>query len=47
MIPTSCIDNFYDDPDSIRDFALSLDYHYPNEEEFYPGMRTKCLSEID
>ena len=47
MIPTSCIDNFYSDPDSIRDFALSLDYHYPNEKEFYPGMRTKCLSEID
>ena len=47
MIPASCIENFYDDPDSIRDFALSLDYYPPNRDENFPGVRTNCLSSID
>ena len=42
MIPTSCIDNFYSDPDSIRDFALSLEYHYPNE-KILPGNENKMF----
>lgn len=47
MIPASCIDNFYEDPDSIRDFALSLNYSFPYENENFPGERTDCLSSID
>ena len=47
MIPASCVDNFYEDPDSVRDFALSLDFGPPRDSENYPGFRTKCLSDID
>ena len=47
MIPASCVDNFYDDPDSIRDFALSLDFKPPKKQENFPGERTLCLSMID
>jgi|TARA_B100000085_G_scaffold210080_1_gene194079 hypothetical protein len=47
MIPSSCVDNFYENPDSIRDFALSLDYYPPNKDEFFPGERTHCLSLVD
>ena len=43
--PTVCYDGFYKDPDSVVDFALSLDYHV--DEGRYPGCRTKCLSKID
>ena len=47
MIPVSCIDNFYEDPDSVRDFALSLDYYSPNKHENFPGKRTTSLFLID
>ena len=47
MIPTSCIDDFYENPDSVRDFALSLDFKPPEKHINYPGIATKCLSEID
>ena len=47
MIPTLCVDNFYDNPDLIRNFALSLDFEPPGDKENFPGIRTKCLSEID
>ena len=47
MIPVSCFDNFYDDPDSIRDFALSLDFKPPRKQENFPGERTTSLSLID
>ena len=42
--PITCYDNFYKDPDTIRKFALTLDY--TNDGGFYPGFRTKCLSSI-
>lgn len=45
LFPTLCIDNFYDDPNKVRDFALSLDYHDSNGR--YPGKRTNLLHEID
>jgi hypothetical protein len=44
--PTTCIDNFYTDPDKVREFALGLDYS-PAENGFWPGKRTKELFEID
>jgi len=42
--PITCYNNFYENPDSVREFALSLDY--TNNGGFYPGFRTKCLSSI-
>ena len=45
LIPTSCVDDFYEDPDSIREYALSLDYK--KEKGNYPGVRTKDLSYIN
>ena len=40
--PITCYDNFYKDPDTIRKFALTLDY--TTDGGFSPGFRTKCLS---
>lgn len=43
--PTTCVDNFFNAPDEVRNFALSLEYEYPKNGSF-PGKRTKLLSEI-
>ena len=43
--PTLCVDDFYINPEKVRDFALSLEYSKP--EGIYPGERTKYLHEID
>ena len=40
--PTTCYDNFYEDPESVVDFALALDYTV--DEAKYPGCRTTNLS---
>jgi len=45
MFPITCVDNFYSNPDQIRDFALSL--KYSKIEGIYPGERTEPLFEID
>tara|TARA_B100001094_G_C17947539_1_gene678806 strand:- start:87 stop:836 length:750 start_codon:yes stop_codon:yes gene_type:complete len=42
--PITCYDNFYEDPDYIREFALSLDYRA--DSGFFPGVRSECLSTI-
>ena len=42
---TTCIDNFFDNPDSIREYALSLDY--PEAPGHYPGKRSTDLKEIN
>jgi len=44
--PAICIDNFYSDPDRIREFALAQTY-LPSPEGRWPGKRTICLSKID
>ena len=44
--PTICVDNFYDDPDKVREFALGLDYA-PAEDGRWPGKRSKEILEID
>jgi hypothetical protein len=44
--PAVCVDNFYKDPDKIREFALGLDYYSPDP-AIYPGKRTKLLDEIE
>jgi hypothetical protein len=43
--PTICVDNFFNDPEEVRKFALSLDYA-PQPQGVWPGKRTECLSEI-
>lgn len=45
-IPALCIDDFYRDPDKIREFALAQEYT-PPPEGTYPGKRTKRLHELD
>lgn len=46
--PAICIDNFYKNPDKIREFALSQSYdNEENSDGRYPGKRTKPLNEID
>lgn len=46
FIPTLVFDNFFDNPNWIRNYALSLEYH----KDMYgrwPGERTKSLCEIN
>ena len=40
--PISCFDDFYTDPDKVRDYALSLPYECRGE--IYPGLRTPELA---
>ena len=47
MIPATCVDDFWDDPDFIRDYALSLDFEEPSIKVNFPGERTKSLHLID
>jgi hypothetical protein len=44
MVKTTVIDNFFDDPYSIRNYALSL--KYPNK-GIYPGKRTLHLKQVN
>ena len=41
-----CVDNFFSNPDLIRDFALKQEF-FPTEEGNYPGARTHSLHNID
>jgi hypothetical protein len=43
--PTIVMDNFYNDPDFVRDFALSLEYE--QSDGTFAGKRTKPLNLID
>jgi hypothetical protein len=45
MIPTTIVDNFFETPTLIRDYALSLEYSEPPSN--YPGIRTKELRVIN
>lgn len=46
LFPITCVDNFYSNPDKIREFALSLDYGKADKSN-YPGVRTQLLHKID
>ena len=46
LFPTICVDDFFEDPEKIRNFALSQDFNYSPEGE-YPGMRTEPLHKIN
>jgi hypothetical protein len=43
--PTVCVEDFFDDPDSIRKYALSLEY--PENPGHYPGRRSLDLRELN
>lgn len=45
MIPTTIIDNFFESPELIRDYALSLDFSKGIGN--YPGIRTDGLNNIN
>lgn len=52
LYPITVLDNFYDDPDEIRKFALSQKYQFRHELKddlpfVFPGSRTKDLSVIN
>lgn len=44
--PVTILDNFFDNPDKIRDYALSLEYE-KDPEGRWPGVRSKPLHEIN
>jgi hypothetical protein len=46
MIPLTVVDNFYDNPFAIREFALAQDF-FRSESDAWPGLRTKMLLDID
>lgn len=51
LYPVAVIENFYENPDAIRQFALEQEFTYCNEvpsiDYVYPGCRTKDLSYLD
>tara|TARA_B100000287_G_scaffold74140_1_gene65892 strand:- start:334 stop:1116 length:783 start_codon:yes stop_codon:yes gene_type:complete len=44
--PSLCFDGFYNDPDSVREFALSID-DYTNKIGYHPGLRSRLLLNYD
>jgi hypothetical protein len=51
LYPVTIIENFYENPDAIRKFALTQEYTFChnrlNLEYVYPGCRTKDLFDLD
>ena len=51
LYPVTIINDFYDNPDTIRQFALAQKYKFRHEEEgldyVYPGCRTQDLHALD
>jgi hypothetical protein len=45
LIPISVVDDFFEDPDSIRNYAISQSFDYPRG--YYPGYRTDHLSVLN
>jgi len=45
--PITIVDNFYENPEEVREFALGLNYYSPREQDvsegIFPGKRTKEL----
>lgn len=46
FFPITCVDNFFENPNQIRDFALAQEFFYAPDGA-YPGKRTKTLYDID
>jgi Family of unknown function (DUF6445) len=51
LYPVTVVENFYENPDAIRKFALAQKYTFchdrPNLKYVYPGGRTKDLFDLD
>lgn len=51
LYPVTIVENFYDDPDAVRTFALSQKYKYREQikgaDYVFPGCRTKDISLIN
>jgi len=45
LFPTTVVDNFYENPDKVREFALSLDFK--TGDGTWPGKRTDLLHLVD
>ena len=45
LIPASIIDNFFDNPDEIRNYALTLEFNSPKG--LYPGYRSEQIKIIN
>lgn len=45
-IPVTILDNFLDDPDKIRAWALQQEYHL-SKDGAWPGLRSKSIHELD
>jgi hypothetical protein len=45
LFPTTCIDNFFDNPKAVRELAYSLEYS-SHPAGIFPGTRTKALREV-
>lgn len=46
IFPVTVLDNFYENPDLVRQFALSLDYTTDHQGR-WPGKRTASLDEVN
>lgn len=46
MIPTTVVDNFFHNPNKIRDFGLSLPFT-KSQSNIYAGERSECLSLVN
>lgn len=51
LYPVTVVDNFYEDPDAIRKFALAQEYQFCHEivgnDFVFPGCRTKDVRALD
>jgi hypothetical protein len=51
LYPVAIVENFYENPDAIRKYALEQEYKYcherPDLKYVYPGSRTKDLFDLD
>ena len=47
LFPITIIDNFYKDPDSVRELALNQKEWNPDPDGRWPGVRTKNIQYID
>ena len=45
-IPVTILDNFFENPDAVREFALAQQY-FPSEDGRWPGLRTAPLHTIN
>ena len=46
VFPVTCMDNFYQNPDKIRDYALSLNYSRDPKDK-YPGVRSEPIHRLN